>query len=200
MLTELAQAAQAAQDGPKITNWITIGIAVFALIAASTSALSSRQANRRQEGQLEAARDQDRRRQASQIAAWSELRFEDAESGGGTRGFDVGFAVNASRIPVFDVVVSTPRGTQVEMPTLPPADGARVFAKHPAKDGIHELSPGSSKAKVLVIHFTDAEGNRWRRDANGLRLTRPAPPVEPDPPKKDGSLRQLVTRRRTRRS
>jgi hypothetical protein len=197
VLTELAQAAQ---DGPKITNWITIGIAVFALVAASTSALSGRQANRRQEDQLQAARDQDRRRQASQIAAWSELRFEDAESGEGAGGFDVGFAVNASRIPVFDVVVSSPRGTQIEMPTLPPADGARVFAKHPARDGIHELSPGSSKAKVLVIHFTDAEGNRWRRDANGLRLMRPAPPLEPDPPKKEGALRQLVRWRRPRRS
>ncbi|MBB5154972.1 hypothetical protein [Saccharopolyspora phatthalungensis] len=172
MLVLLAQAIT--NEGPKITDWLSVGIASLALTAATWAAWASHKTSVNQSRQLKEAQDQDVRRQAAHVAAWAALG-ETNEDGSGVCFV---FLMNASPMPIFNVEVAYPNGRVTLLAMLSPT------GQHPRKQTLTvakveetDLFERFWEALPLEMAFIDAEGNRWRRNRDGLKLIEPAPRV-----------------------
>lgn len=164
VLDQLAQAV--ASDEPKITDWLSVVVAFLALAAAAWAAWTSHRTSVSQSRQLREAQEHDLRRQAAQIVAWAETYISDDVINDDLRKVLRVSVLNTSRLPVFNVEVSVD-GTDFRslQTALPPSDQGLIEIPFPEHDD-RELW----EVRVARMVFTDAEGNRWRRDAAGLTL------------------------------
>ena len=161
-------------NGPKITDWFTIGIAFLALLASSWAAWSTHRTNVRQGRQLRENQEHDVRRQAAQVAAWGVPTAEES----GITSIRI-YRINASHLPIFDLKMSLDGygGWQSEMPAFLPT----TEVERPCSSVVPDWTDVRWEVQVVVMTFTDAEGNRWRRDKAGLTLLDRARTAERSP-------------------
>lgn len=173
VLTHLAQQVVTQDSGPKVTEIVTCVIASLALAAATWSANTSHKTSLRQAKQIKEAQDHDMRRQAAQVAAWSVPNMGED----GTQTVST-YIMNASNLPVFTLEltdgVSPTASFAVQEPTTEPRRW-RVVNYDWSED---EAEPW--EVRIAQLFFTDAEGNRWLRDHNGLQLLQRAKKLTTD--------------------
>lgn len=163
-----------------IPDWITAGVAVFALLAAVWAGLTSRsllkvELARNEESALRTERDQ-----ASHLAAWTVFcpELQDGEPRDGV------FVKNSSPSAVYNVVIESNdreggRRAPLKMSIAPPGDFLIrsnrtyhwAFPISPAEVG-SAIRPITKQVdwQVTSVSFTDAQGTHWRRE--GALLSR----------------------------
>lgn len=174
-----------------MTEWFSVLVALFALVAAVWATVETRQMKQIERRRDAVSQRESRRRQANEVMAW--MSAELGKTGGSASVIEVH---NRSGAPIYDLMVLSSdlvyrdqRRMRVDNPRLtvrifppgnlvygPDAEYSWDLGRRP--DECDRLRPvtKSTDRRVTSFEFTDASGTRWRRGEDGvLEEVAPAP-------------------------